>query len=236
MGCGASSSMPVDGTHEQSPPTGRTPPVGGAGDTRIPEERQGGGNGDTARSTAQSNGDAAMSGSNAPKDGTGQSGAASAQAAQQIATFTTHVMTDSRGAKVSTVIQNKSKVDTMCKWVDNVLKARVASGGIFANPQDGRTRKAAAAPPQDQVAATSSAGGDTASVSSRHAANSRTEYGSMASNGLMGVSTTAQGASGASQSRGNLTMVAQRGSDEEDPTFSPTRVDAEDAPPPVVEA
>lgn len=224
--------MPVDGTHEQSPPSGRTPPVGGAGDTRIPEERQGA-NGETARSTAQSNGETGNSGSNAARDGGGQSGAASAQAAQQIATFTTHVMTDSRGATVSTVIQNRSKVETMCKWVDNVLKARVTTGGIFANPQDGRTRRAPPVPPQDQVT-TSSVGGDTASVSSRHAANSRTEYGSMASNGLMGVSTTAHGAS-ASQSRGNLTVVAQRGSDEEDPNFSPTRVDAEDAPPPVVE-
>lgn len=225
MGCGASSSLPVEAGREHTPPSGRTPPVGG--ETKTPDDRPSR-NGEAA---VQSNGDPA-SGSNAAREA--PPGAPSAQAAQQIATFTTHVMTDSRGAKVSTVIQNKSKVDTMCKWADNVLKARVASGGVFANPQDGRTRRSQqpAAPPE-HAATTSSVGGDTASVSSRHAANSRTEYGSMASNGLMGVSTTAQGAS-ASQSRGNLTVVAQRGSDEEDPNFSPTRVvDAEDAPAPI---
>jgi hypothetical protein len=231
MGC-AASSQPADGNRAQSPTAGRTSTVGG--ETRTSEDRQHGEGADAARGAQQSRGDHSTGG-NAVRDGSGGQGVqSSSQAPQAVAAFTTHIMVDSRGAKVSTVIQNKSKVETLCKWADNVLKARAAAGGTFSNPQDGRARRnVAAASTQDQT----SVAGDTASVSSRHnaAANSRTEYGSMASNGgLLGVSTTAHGAT-TSQSRGNLTMIAHRGSDEEDPQLSPTRVDADDAPLPSVQ-
>lgn len=227
MGC-AASSQPAEGNGVQTPTAGRSSTVAG-GETRISDDRPHGG-GEAAQSNTRSNGDgAAGGGGNTAKDG--QSAAAS-QAAQAIATFTTHVMIDSRGAKVSTVIQNKGKVETLCKWADNVLKARSAGGGVFPNPQDGRVRKSqgASAPQQDQQ--TTSSAGDTASVSSRHnaGATSRTEYGSIASNaGLLGVSTTAQGAA-SSVSRGNLTVAAQRGSDDEEPQLSPMRPETEISP------
>lgn len=244
MGCGASS-LPQDGAdthgHSGAKDGGGKGATGEA--TRQAEDKNGGedgnrrggaGNGADGQATAAGTAGAPGAGGHSSTTSQGMSTAAAASS------FSTHVITDQRGCKVSTVIQNRNKVETMCKWADNVLKARSAAGGVFLNPQDGRIRRSQVSQPQEsngsQSAGSSMANAvdttrDTASVSSRHGGVSRaTEYGSMVSNTFLGVSTT--GAGGNSQSRGNLTNVAQHGSEgDQDIPFSPARVEGDTTAP-----
>ena len=70
---------------------------------------------------------------------------------------------DSRGCRVTTSIQSKPKVDSICKWLDQAKKFReeTASSGPLHNPQD------AASKPKEPQTEPTPRDKDTSSVSSK---------------------------------------------------------------------
>lgn len=102
------------------------------------------------------------------------SAAASAAAAPA---FPSYTISDSRGCRVVTMIQNRVKVETMCKWLDNVLRSREEAGGVFRSIDAHREHPLT----RDDV------GRETSSVSSR-AGQSRVSEQSMTV--FLNVSTT----------------------------------------------
>lgn len=208
MGCAASSQQTGDNRSPESPKgTAEQPnrsPHGATGDPH-----------DAAGATAPHRGEALPASGNATNSISTQALTNGTTNTANANAFATYTITDQRGCKVTTVIQNKSKVETMCRWLDNVLKSRDDSGGKFANPQtSGRSNQSA----NPTTSAAQDANRDTSSISSRTVFHKSTEYGSMASQTFLGVSTF-----GGSQSRGNATTAAVHGSDDEETAVaSPT--------------
>ena len=105
------------------------------------------------------------------------SGNSAAAAAASAPAFPSYTITDSRGCRVVTMIQNRVKVETMCKWLDNVLRSRDEAGGVFRSIDAHRENPLI----RDDV------GRETSSVSSR-AGQSRVSEQSMTV--FLNVSTT----------------------------------------------
>mmetsp|Transcript_32484 Transcript_32484/g.37568 ORF Transcript_32484/g.37568 Transcript_32484/m.37568 type:complete len:273 (-) Transcript_32484:269-1087(-) len=135
-----------------------------------------------------------------------------------------HTITDLRGCRVTTVIQNRNKVETMCRWLDNVIRFRDDNHGVFPSPN-----RAGAAAMNPSTRDGEPPRGDTASVSSRggvlggRAGNEMSTY----SQGFLGVSTTMQ-SQGA-----NMTTAAMQGSEgaPEESSMTPIRPPTGHQPP-----
>lgn len=226
MGCGASSQK--NGSDDISPrgndlrhatatddrrtsstvdPSSRTPGKSTTGDAIAPTSTGAGGNnngpasgavGGTGANGASTTGGVAANGTG------GTTAAAAANDANGAAAVNLHTITDLRGCRVTTVIQNRNKVETMCRWLDNVIRFRDENHGQFPSPNRAGVASTNPAPREPEPAR-----GDTASVSSRgtvlggRAGNEMSTY----SQGFLGVSTTMQ-SQGA-----NMTTAAMQGSD-----------------------